>query len=56
MTAFLLTYLGIAVFAVVINVIAAILNKSAAPRCAFTIASMLPMMAWALWLLAKGVA
>lgn len=56
MAAFLITYLALATFAVVINVIAAILNSESAPRNAFTIALMLPMMAWALWLLAKGAA
>jgi hypothetical protein len=56
MTAFLITYLAIAAFAVVINVFAAILDKTAATRSAFTLALMLPMMGWALWLLAKGAA
>jgi len=56
MTAFLITYLGISTFAVVINVIAAFLNHDAAKRSALTIALMLPMMSWALWLLAQGAA
>lgn len=54
MKAFLITYLVIFGFAVVMNLIAAFLNRDAAPRSAITICAMLPMSAWALWLLAKG--